>query len=189
MDMKPISFLYIVALGLPIGFGAIGGLTAQTRLGVSVGAQGGLRVPEDYRTSYEHLGVWSVAADQAGQGAQQLHEVYVSPGAVTAYRNNGDFPDGTVLVKEVYGAETTSMTTGLVSRAHKLEGWFVMVRDAKNSHQSDKLWGDGWGWSWFDAGNPTKTTSTDYLADCKGCHLPAQATHWIYVEGYPRLKR
>jgi hypothetical protein len=21
--------------------------------------------------------------------------------------------------------------------------------------------GDGWGWSWFDAGNPSKTTSTD----------------------------
>jgi hypothetical protein len=29
---------------------------------------------------------------------------------------------------------------------------------AKNTHPDNKLWGDGWGWSWFDAGNPTKTT-------------------------------
>jgi Cytochrome P460 len=41
------------------------------------------------------------------------------------------------------------------------------------------LWGDGWGWSWFDSGNPTKTTSTDFRDDCLGCHVPAQATDWI----------
>jgi hypothetical protein len=51
------------------------------------------------------------------------------------------------------------------------------------------LWGDGWGWSWFDAANPTKTTSTDYRLNCKSCHVPAQATDWIYVDGYPALKR
>jgi hypothetical protein len=48
--------------------------------------------------------------------------------------------------------------------------------------------GDGWGWSWFDAGNPTKTTSTDFKVNCLGCHVPAQATDWIYVNGYPPLK-
>ena len=187
--MKLINLLVVMALGMPIGLGAIGTLTAQTMFGASVDAQGDPRVPDGYRAAYEYLGVWSVAADQAGQGAQQVHEVYVSPGAVAAYRKGGDFPDGTVLVKEVYGAETSPMTTGLVSRVGRLKGWFVMVRDAKNAHQGSKLWGDGWGWSWFEAGNPTKTTSTDYRADCKGCHLPAQASHWIYVEGYPQLRR
>ena len=28
-----------------------------------------------------------------------------------------------------------------------------------------------------------------YNADCKGCHVPAQSTDWIYVEGYPVLKK
>jgi hypothetical protein len=68
-------------------------------------------------------------------------------------------------------------------------GWFVLVRDSKNSHPGNKLWGDGWGWSWFDAGNPSKTTSTDYKVDCLPCHEPARATDWIYVQGYPELKR
>jgi hypothetical protein len=50
------------------------------------------------------------------------------------------------------------------------------------------LWGDGWGWSWFDAGTPMKTTSTNYKTNCLPCHVPAQATDWIYTSGYPTLK-
>ena len=79
--------------------------------------------------------------------------------------------------------------TGTVSHAQTLKGWFVLVRDSKDIHPGNKLWGDGWGWSWFDASNPTKTTSTDYKVDCLGCHVPARATEWIYVNGYPPLKR
>ena len=98
------------------------------------------------------------------------------------------FPDGTVLVKEVFQAATAPMTTGTVSHADVLKGWFVMVRDTTARHAGNGLWGDGWGWSWFDAGNPTKTTSTDYKANCRGCHVPAQATDWVYVSGYPSLR-
>jgi hypothetical protein len=153
-----------------------------------VDASGNLRVPGDYRTAYEHLGNWAVAADQ-GPGAKQIHTVYASPGTTAAYRKSAGFADGSVLVKEVFSAATDAMTTGTVSRAQTLMGWFVLVRDSKNSHPGNKLWGDGWGWSWFDAGNPSKTTSTDYKVDCLPCHEPARATDWIYVQGYPELKR
>jgi len=66
--------------------------------------------------------------------------------------------------------------------------WFVMKRNDKDSHTGNKLWGDGWGWSWFDSDNPSKTTSTDYTINCQPCHLPAKATDWIYVGGYAPLK-
>jgi hypothetical protein len=89
---------------------------------------GNLHVPNAYRTTYEYLGTWAVAADQ-GQGSQELHLVYASPGSITAYRRDGHFADGTVLVKEVHFAATGQMTTGTVSHADKLRGWFVMVRD------------------------------------------------------------
>jgi hypothetical protein len=56
--------------------------------------------------------------------------------------------------KEVFEATTGEMTTGTVSHAEALKGWFVMVKDSKNSHPGNKLWGVGWGWSWFDQGNP-----------------------------------
>src|SRR6266436_2053927 len=144
-------------------------------------------------------GSWAVAADQ-GQGSQELHVVYASPGTITAYRRDGHFPDGTVLVKEVHFAATGLMTTGTISHADKLRGWFVMVKDSLGRYPGNNMWGDGWGWGWFDAANPSTPSrslplpdgveaSLDYRENCKSCHLPAQATGWIYVDGYPPLKR
>jgi hypothetical protein len=153
-----------------------------------VAASGDLRVPDGYREVYQLLGSWAVAADP-GQGSKELHVVYASPGTIAAYRQNGRFPDGAVLVKEVFEAATGRMTTGTVSHAETLKGWFVMMKDNEGRYAGNKLWGDGWGWSWFDAANPSKTTSTDYKVNCKSCHVPAQASDWIYVGGYPPLRR
>jgi hypothetical protein len=151
--------------------------------------KGNLRVPADYPTAYWMLGTWAVAADD-GPGSKELHVVYASPGTVTAYRKDGHFPDGTVLVKEVFKATTTKgMTTGTVSSAGTLAGWFVMVKDDVGRFPGNKLWGEGWGWSWFDAANPAKTTSKDFRTDCLGCHIPAKSTDWVYVFGYPGLKK
>jgi len=93
-------------------------------------AEGNLRVPADYRTAYQFLGSWAVAADQ-GQGSKEIHVVYASPGTIAAYRKDGWFPDGSVLVKEVSEATTGAMTTGDVSHANILKGWFVMMKDSK----------------------------------------------------------
>jgi hypothetical protein len=152
-----------------------------------VDARGNMRVPEGYRSTYEFLGSWAVAVDR-GRGSKQLHVVYASPGTIGAYRKDGHFPEGAVLVKEVFEGATAPMTTGTVSHSETLKGWFVLVRDTTGRHSGNKLWGDGWGWSWFDADNPSRTRSTDYKTDCKGCHVPAQASEWIYVGGYPPLK-
>jgi hypothetical protein len=152
-----------------------------------VDAAGNLHVPDSYPTEYEFLGSWAVAADN-GPGSKELHVVRASPGTIAAYRKDGHFPDGAVLVKEVFEADTGRMTTGTVSHAEKLKGWFVMTRDSGGGYAGNKLWGDGWGWSWFDADNPSKTTSTDYKKDCLGCHVPARASDWIYVTGYLPLK-
>lgn len=187
--MKSIIVPFAIVVGISILFGGVGQLVARTPAASVVDAQGNFRVPDGYRTTYQHLGAWAVASGDTAQGSKELHDVYVSPKAVDAYRESADFPDGTVIVKEVYDTATMQMTTGLVSRAMKLKGWFVMVRDKSNAHRGHKLWGDGWGWSWFDANLSTKTTTTDYSTECKGCHVPAEKTHWIYVEGYPALKR
>jgi hypothetical protein len=137
-----------------------------------------------------HLSVFGKlgGSREQGQGARSCIS-YASPGTISAYRKDGRFPDGAVLVKEVVQAATDQMTTGAVSRAETLKGWFVMMKDRNNRHAGNKLWGDGWGWSWFDAANPSKTTSTDYKIDCQSCHVPAQASDWVYVGGYPPLRR
>ena len=43
-----------------------------------VDANGNLHVPDAYRTTYQSLGTWAVAADQ-GAGSKELHVVYASP--------------------------------------------------------------------------------------------------------------
>ncbi len=192
IDRKIITVVGLLSL-LTISLAAYGqtGITAATNDPKTEGvvdANGNLRVPADYRAVYQFLGSWAVAADQ-GQGSKEIHVVYAAPDAIAAYRKDGRFPDGSVLVKEVFEATTAAMTTGTVSHAQKLKGWFVMVKDNKNSHPGNKLWGEGWGWSWFDAANPVKTTSKDFRTDCLGCHIPAKSTDWIYVSGYPGLKK
>ena len=192
MDRKIVTVVALSSL-LATSLAAYGqtGITAATndpKTEAVVDASGNLRVPEDYRAVYQFLGSWAVAADQ-GQGSKEIHVVYAAPDTIAAYRKDGRFPDGSVLVKEVFEATTAAMTTGTVSHAQKLKGWFVMVKDSKNSHPGNRLWGDGWGWSWFDATNPSKTTSTDYKVNCLTCHVPARASDWIYVQGYPALKK
>jgi hypothetical protein len=187
------------ALGVAlVGLSVIGAVTAYGQIDTRspyggataavVDDKGNLRVPADYQTTYQTLGSWAVAKDD-GPGSKEMHVVYASPGTIAAYRKDGHFPDGTVLVKEVFKTTTGSMTTGTVSSAGTLAGWFVMVKDNVGRFRGNKLWGNGWGWSWFDAANPAKTTSKDFRTDCLGCHIPAKATDWIYVLGYPGLKK
>jgi len=145
---------------------------------------GVLSVPENYR-EWDFLGAWSISGEN---GAAGIHNVYASPGSVSYYQKNKSFPDGCILVKELMNTYTEPLSTGLVSRANENEGWFVMVKDTKNRYPDNPLWGDGWGWSFFEAGNMSKTVSLDYKANCIACHVPAEKDDWIYVDGYPVLK-
>src|SRR6185312_11718014 len=36
---------------------------------------------------------------------------------------------------------------------------------------------------------PKKNVATDYKTDCRTCHIPAKKNDWVYVRGYPLLKR
>jgi Cytochrome P460 len=143
--MKPIKAALLSAMVSVIAGGQMGSFAANGESKAEADTKGDLHVPEAYRTTYEFLGTWAVAAHQ-GQGSQELHVVYASPGTITAYRSDGHFPDGTVLVKEVHFAATGQMTTGTVSRADKLRGWFVMVKDHRGRYPGNNMWGDGWGW-------------------------------------------
>jgi hypothetical protein len=146
---------------------------------------GSIRKPADVRDLYQLLGTYTVELDPKGE---EMHVTYASPGAAQYYRKSGKFADGTVLVKEVLGTDHAAMTTGDAHWASDTKVWFVMIKDDKNRYPNNQLWGDGWGWALFKADTPDKQVATDYKKDCLGCHLPAQSTGWVYVQGYPVLK-
>lgn len=159
-----------------------------------VDAYGNISIPSNFHTEWVFLGTWSVASEGAEQRgttsdhrAVALHNVYTQADTVRAFHDTGKFPDGAVLIKELLSTETVPMTTGKVSRGKKVEGWAIMVKDTKSRFPGNKLWGDGWGWFSFDAGK--NLTTKDYKAECLGCHTPAKHNDWVYVEGYPTLRK
>jgi len=144
---------------------------------------GNIRRPTEYRDLYEALGTYTVI-DPKGD---EMHYTYASPGTAEYYRKSGKYADGTVLVKEVFGTNHAQMTTGDAHWASGTKVWFVMIKDAKGRYPGNPLWGDGWGWALFKSDAPDKQVATDYKKDCLGCHIPAKATDWVYVQGYPVL--
>ena len=119
---------------------------------------GNIRKPTDVRDTYQSLGAFAVL-DPKGN---QMHFTYAIPGTAEAYRRTGKFPDGTVLVKEVFGTEHAQMTTGNANWASGTKLWFVLIKDAKGRYPGNPLWGDGWGWALFKADLPDKQVATNY---------------------------
>lgn len=144
---------------------------------------GNIRKPAQYRDLYQMLGTYTVL-DPKGD---QMHVTYASPGTAEYYRKTGKFPDGAVLVKEVFGTEHAQLTTGDSHWASGTKVWFVKIKDDKHRFPQNPLWGDGWGWALFKADAPDKQVATDYKKDCLGCHIPAKSTDWTYVKGFPVL--
>jgi hypothetical protein len=177
-----------VAVMLGIAMFVRSGAAAES-FSTYVDNKGNISLPKDFR-SWRFLGTWGVATDEDNKvGSKGFHNVYTRPETVEAFRQTGKFPDGAVLVKELLKAKTDSMTTGEISFATETDGWFIMIKDAKGRFKDNKLWGDGWGWALFKAKNPTKTVTEDYKDDCLSCHVPAKQDDWIYLRGYPGLKK
>ena len=179
MDRKIITVVGLLSL-LAISLAAYGqtGITAATndpKTEAVVDANGNLRVPADYRAVYQFLGSWAVAADQ-GQGSKEIHVVYTSPDTIAAYRKDGHFPDGSVLVKEVFEATTAAMTTGTVSHAQKLKGWFVMVKDSKRYAATG-----GWGFEEFRGDSQTdRMIANEAATKCYACHISQKDRDFVF---------
>jgi Cytochrome P460 len=175
----------VLTLVLLTGYHDVTSQSASSFNGLAlVDNAGNIRKPAVYRDRYQALGVFSVVDYN---NDTEMHYTYASPGTAEYYRKNGKFADGTVLVKEVFGSEHSQLTTGDAHWASGTKVWFIMVKDEKGRYPGSPLWGDGWGWALYKSDAPDKQVATDYKKDCLGCHVPAKATDWVYVHGYPVL--
>src|ERR1043166_8434632 len=155
-------------------------------LGKYVDKDGAIHLPEDYRLKWIHLG--SVYGEGKNGEEGQVHDVYAEPKTVAAFRSTGKWPAGATLVKEVRASEKGKMTTGDVHWDGQIIQWFVMVKGTSDrTFPENQNWGLGWGWGLYKIDDPKKNISTDYKTDCRGCHIPAQQTDWVYSHGYPIL--
>ena len=148
--------------------------------------EGGLSLPADYRDKFIHLGTWAVAR-KPDQPVREMHNVYARPEDVRAYRRDGKFPDGAVLIKEITDVGSAKLSTGQPTWSTAVKSWFMMVKDVKGRFPKNDLWGDGWGWALFEAKDPKRNVATDFRTDCIPCHIPAKNDDWLYIRGYPVL--
>ncbi|HYO83374.1 MAG TPA: cytochrome P460 family protein [Bryobacteraceae bacterium] len=177
-----------LSLALALLVGAVLQNSAQTPNSPDVFTElvdkdGNIRRPKQVRDAYQSLGTFTVLNPRGNE----MHATYASPGTAAAYRQTGKFPDGSVLVKEVFGTEHERLTTGDAHYAVGTKVWFVMIRDEKGRYPKNTLWGNGWGWALFKSDAPDKQVANDYKKDCLGCHVPAKSTDWVYIRGYPVL--
>lgn len=150
-----------------------------------VDSNGNIQLPENYRKNWGHMGSWTVLDEDApGHG---FHDVYTQKGAITAFRETGKFPDGSVLVKDVRKVESGSQTTGHAQWAGEVKIRFVMIKDEKARFPDSKHWKEGWGWALYEGQNPVNV-SQGFKESCFACHAPAKETDWVFVDGYPTLK-
>jgi Cytochrome P460 len=153
-----------------------------------VGKDGSISRPTEYREKFAFLGTYADST-KADKSIDEIHNVYAPLADVEAYRRDGKFPDGTVLVKEVCSADSDTLTTGQAHWVKDVKLWFVMIKDSKGRFPKNPLWGEGWGWALFKGDNPARNVATDFATDCKSCHIPAKKDDWVYIRGYPILKK
>lgn len=158
---------------------------------VYVDERGAIARPTDFRENWVHLGSFFVPEDEHARGPG-VHDVYAEPAAVETYRETGAWPDGGVLVKEIRSIVTEEMTTGTASFAGEPLVWFVMIKDQERRFSDNAIWGEGWGWALFESDRPSVNVNENWkqgdLGDCYTCHLPAEETDWVFIEGYPTLR-
>src|SRR4029079_15437514 len=154
----------VLALAAVTASGAHAGDEANATNEITVEAEPVLQVPSaDYRTTWMHVAAYAMLADAPAEGAKKLQYVYTERKNLEAYLKSGSFPDGTVLVKDVYAGKTEMLSCGTVSYAGDLVGRFILVRDSTNAKAaSSPRFGDGWGWAFYPGFETKMTTTTNY---------------------------
>ena len=188
--MKRISIVGVTSAALLIG--AIlsvnfnGNASGAEGFSSYVDAMGHISLPKDFRTRFVHLGSWAVVDDRSSKG---LHNVYTERKTVEQFRKTGKFPDGATLVKEILNLESGEPVTDhpVLWGATPMR-WFVMVKDTKGRFAENPLWAEGWGWALFQADDPKTNVAKSYEADCKTCHIAADKSDRVFIQGYPILR-
>lgn len=149
---------------------------------------GNMFLPADLLTHWELVGMNGLMAEDKSS-IVSLHSVFTQPEAAAYYRQNGEFADGTVLIKEIRNASMTTGTTGFVGYSDDVDVWFMMVKDTQGRFEGNADWGSGWGWALFNGDDMTTNTSRGWEQECMGCHLPVKEQDWVHSSHYPGLNK
>jgi hypothetical protein len=198
-----------------IGIALVGaGLRSYTTSAVAAEGQesaavllpdGKAKIPSGFRSwvfvgaplTPEDLNNGKYNCDQPGgctrSNSPEYHHVYIEQKNVDAYLKTGDFPEGTVIVKELTRVLNPTFPDG--SRIEPsgrgffngvLNGIDMMVKDSKRFAKTN-------GWGFFTFGHhplPYEPTSAERpVSECAGCHIANVAkTDMTWIQFCPLLR-
>jgi hypothetical protein len=123
----------------------------------------------------------------------EYHHVYIEQKNVDAYLKTGDFPEGTVIVKELtrvlnptFPDSSRKEPSGRGYFNGAYNGIDMSIKDSKRFAKTN-------GWGFFTFGHhpmPYEKTSAERpVAECAGCHIAnVAATDMTYIQFYPLLR-
>lgn len=154
-------------------------------------SSGELMLPSGY---HEWVYLGSPLTPHALNGGEapfpEYHNVYVQPEAYRAYRRTGEFPEGTILLKELQLTTPAAHPDGSSNEVSG-RGYFPAERNGIDiSVKDSRRFAATEGWGFFNFGHhapPYAETAAALPADaCAGCHI-ANADDMVFKKFYTAI--
>jgi hypothetical protein len=154
-------------------------------------ASGDLVLPKNF---HEWIYVGSPLTPNALNGGEagfpEYHNVYIEPGSYEIFKKTNEFPEGTILFKELQltlpaqfpdGSRTEPSGRGFFGG--KFNGADVTVKDTKRFAASG-------GWGYFNFNHHEPKAPTAKVTDCgHACHLGGAKKDEVWTQFYPLLDK
>jgi hypothetical protein len=170
------SFMLIKAACLLLGVAAL-----VHGAGPEYTSDGQMKAPVNYREWVYLTSGFDMSYSPSAQAADHhvFDNVFVNPEAYKAYLKTGTWPDKTVLVLEVRGAEGK----GSINQRGNFQGANLTGLEV---HAKDSARFPG-KWAFFGFGNSQTAKMIPQSAGCYSCHSDHGAVDTTFVQFYPTL--
>jgi hypothetical protein len=198
MTKHLLTIIVIVGVGLLAGtvfFPKTTSVAAESSQSTAVfDSDGKMKLPTGYR-AWVFVGapLTPNGLNNGKANFPEYHHVYVEKKNVDAYLKTGEFPEGTVIVKELTRVLNPDFPDGSRKEPSgrgyfngEFNGIDVSVKDSKRFAETN-------GWGYFTFGHHPlpydKTAAEKSVAECAGCHLANVAsTDMTWIQFYPLLR-
>jgi len=170
------SFVLMAAFMILLSSAALG----QNAAAPQYTSDGQLKFPEPYREWVYLTTGFDMSYNPAMRmGHDMFDNVFVNPDAYKSFLNTGTWPDKTMLVLEVRGAQSK----GSINQAGSYQGTELMGVEV---HVKDEARFPG-KWAFFPFGDSKISKMIPQTADCYSCHSSHAAVDTTFVQFYPTL--
>ncbi len=114
----------------------------------------------------------------------EFHNVYIHPADFAHWKETGEFPDGTVIVKELVLVGSTQAVSGNGYFMGEFTGFETTVKDAARFPDEPG------NWAYFSYGHSyplAETAPALPTGACNTCHDANAADDWVFTQYYPVL--